>query len=205
MDIRCEEAKANSAAKEYLYGPTRPGESLTTIARPLARKHGVTPYQAQVAIWRRNPGQFVQGNMHGLKSGCRLVIPAATEFNKTSSETAGQWLMAHGVEWKKPYGQRRVMGTTAAAPAGAHNESKGFAEEHPVHFTPHADEQNQSGGSPPLPMDQITNRLQAIVHLLEKNQNQMDSLIQRVSAMESKHEMFRQFEQRLSVLEGRIK
>jgi pilus assembly protein FimV len=208
MDIRCAEVQANSTIKEYLYGPTRPGESLTTIARPLARKYGVSPFQAQVALWRRNPGQFVQANMNGLKSGCQLVIPAAPEFSKTSSEEAGQLLLSHGTEWKKPYAHRKIMGAHAgAATSTAQRESSGkaFAEERPVQFSPPGEEQTTSRGPESLPLDQISNRLQSIVHLLEKNQNQMDSLMQRVSAMESKHEMFKQFEQRLSVLEGRIK
>ncbi|MBF0183062.1 MAG: hypothetical protein HQM06_01545 [Magnetococcales bacterium] len=207
VDIRCGEVQANTAIGERLYGPTRPGESLTTIARPMAKKLGVSPFQAQVVIWQRNAGQFVLQNMHGLKSGCQLVIPAAEEFTRISPESAGNLLLAHAIEWRKPYSARKTMTDSfSATDKDTTNNNKAFSEERPVLQTPEsADSSQNSARMENFPIEQITSRLQSIVQLLEKNQHQMDSLMQRVSAMESKQEMFKQFDQRLSVLEGRLK
>ncbi|WP_193771337.1 FimV family protein [Candidatus Magnetaquicoccus inordinatus] len=202
-ESRCAEAQANSAEKERLYGPIREGETLTTIARPLAKKYAVSSYQTQVAIWRRNPGQFVQANMNGLKSGCQLVLPAPEQFVQTGFEEAEQLLLAHAAEWRKPYSSRKNMAVLSSGSTSKERGERAFSEERPVLLTPEV--HNSAHPAENLPVEQITSRLQSIVTLLEKNQQQMDALMQRVSAMENKQELFKQFDQRLSVLEGRLK
>jgi len=90
------------------YGPVEKGESLYTIAKALHVPNEKV-WQAVVALWRANQGQFFAGNLHGLQVGTFLEVPsdlmesvAAMSLAAAQEVVASQW-----EEWHTP----RHMGT----------------------------------------------------------------------------------------------
>ena len=61
------------------YGPVKPGETLTHIARSV-KPEGVTLEQTLVGLYRQNPDAFIKKNMNLVKSGKILKVPDASEF-----------------------------------------------------------------------------------------------------------------------------
>lgn len=79
------------------YGPIEKGETLYSIARALHVPNDRL-WQAVVAIWRANKGQFNGGNLHGLQIGTFLEIPpdltenmAAIRLAEAQDVVASQW------------------------------------------------------------------------------------------------------------------
>ena len=79
------------------YGPVGRGETLYSIAKSL-RLPTDKLWQAVVALWRANKGQFQGGNLHGLPVGTFLVIPsdlvenmAAMRLSEAQEIVAEQW------------------------------------------------------------------------------------------------------------------
>lgn len=62
------------------YGPVRAGETLSGIARHVGASAGVSESQAMVALWRKNTGKFIRGNMNGLLKGAVLALPTPEEM-----------------------------------------------------------------------------------------------------------------------------
>src|SRR5437016_10623540 len=57
------------------YGPVERGETLYSIAKALHVPNEKI-WQAIVALWRSNKGQFFAGNLHGLQAGTFLEVPS---------------------------------------------------------------------------------------------------------------------------------
>jgi Tfp pilus assembly protein FimV len=79
------------------YGPVGRGETLYSIARSLYVPNDKL-WQAVVALWRANKGQFQGGNLHGLPVGTFLEVPpdlaenmAAIRFSEAQEIAAEQW------------------------------------------------------------------------------------------------------------------
>jgi pilus assembly protein FimV len=79
------------------YGPVGRGETLYSIARSLYVPNDKL-WQAVVALWRANKGQFQGGNLHGLPVGTFLEVPpdlaenmAAIRFSEAQEIVAEQW------------------------------------------------------------------------------------------------------------------
>ncbi|MBF0462857.1 MAG: LysM peptidoglycan-binding domain-containing protein [Magnetococcales bacterium] len=190
-----------SAAQESKYGPVRTGETLSSIARSVA-KGAASTLQVEVAIWRRNPDQFVLHNMSGLKVGDMLVIPSPEEMARIDTQEAARLRAAHIAEWKKPVAQRAP--SPASQPgllldAETRPAKADLAGTEPTPGPVHSSKSAQA------PLERITAQLKTIQDILEKNEGQLDMLVKRVTVLENGQDYFKQFDQRLSVLEERIK
>ncbi|MBF0185644.1 MAG: hypothetical protein HQM06_14835 [Magnetococcales bacterium] len=194
-----------STPSDQQYGPVRRGETLFSIARVIAQHTGLHPLQVETAIWRANPQQFTLQNMNGLKSGVMLRIPNPTEMAKINANEARTIRHDHVADWKKPIAQRRMLPFAPLPPPDSALQTaqteRAPASQRLIDNTRR--EKAPSAGSGPLA--QITQQLRAIQTLLEKNQNQLEMLTQRVSALEGNQDMFKKIERRLSVLEERMR
>ena len=115
----------------------------------------------------------------------------------------------HKTDWKKPVAQRRLLPFAPLPQAdSALQQTKGErtpASSRLIDPTRRKERPatNEAGGGGALA--QITQQLRAIQTLLEKNQNQLEMLTQRVTALEGNQDMFKKIDRRLSVLEERMR
>lgn len=63
------------APSQQTYGPTRPSDTLWSIASKVRPNRSVTVQQMMMAILRRNPDAFASQNVNDLKKDMMLVIP----------------------------------------------------------------------------------------------------------------------------------
>ncbi|MEO5340737.1 MAG: hypothetical protein H7837_09535 [Magnetococcus sp. MYC-9] len=202
------------------YGPVRSGETLAAIARPAAKAAAVGVHQAEVAIWQSNPEQFTRNNMNGLKRGGMLLIPPPTVMAQVDLRQASRLREEHIGAWKQetallktdhlPRVQAHTGVTPVVPPPGRAKElpravlpTLASAPPQPSLATRPALPPGQTGKTVAEPLERIANQLQTIHHLMEKSQSQLDLLLQRIAALESSQESFKQFDQRLTILEGR--
>lgn len=71
------------------------GDTLWSLARNNAPA-GVTVYQWLQAVHQANPGAFIRGNIHALKQGVTLNIPAAEFMQGLNAQAAYQYFLAQG-------------------------------------------------------------------------------------------------------------
>ncbi len=69
------------------YGPIKRTETLYSIAKALQVPHEKI-WQAVVALWRSNKGQFYAGNLHGLQVGTFLQVPSDLAESVATMRTA---------------------------------------------------------------------------------------------------------------------
>ncbi|MBF0097192.1 MAG: hypothetical protein HQM04_11800 [Magnetococcales bacterium] len=198
------------SASDRQYGPVRRGETLTSIARSIAQQSGLHPLQVEAAIWRANAQQFTLQNMNGLKSGVMLRIPTSEEMAQLTPNEARLLRQDHKTDWKKPVAQRRLLPFSPLPPAadGTLQQSKSertLASSRLIDPTRRKERPASSEPSAGGALAQITQQLRAIQTLLEKNQNQLEMLTQRVTALEGNQDMFKKIDRRLSVLEERMR
>ncbi|MBF0188366.1 MAG: hypothetical protein HQL50_10635, partial [Magnetococcales bacterium] len=74
-------------AKGY-YGPVRPGETLMGISHKLSKGSPHAATQIAVALWKRNPKQFLRGDINGLMAGVLLQLPDDAEISAHSKAEA---------------------------------------------------------------------------------------------------------------------
>ena len=80
-------APAAVATPASQYGPVKPGETLTRIARSV-KPEGVSLEQTLVGLYRHNPDAFIKKNMNLVKSGKILRVPEATELATVTQSEA---------------------------------------------------------------------------------------------------------------------
>src|SRR5262249_35756279 len=85
------------------YGPVKRTETLYSIAKALQVPHEKL-WQAVVALWRSNKGQFYAGNLHGLQVGTFLQVPSDLAESIATMRTAeAQEIVAdQWEEWDTP-------------------------------------------------------------------------------------------------------
>jgi len=77
----------------------RAGQTLSSIAAPLANEAGISVNQAMLLLLRTNPDAFIGGNLNLVRQGAVLRVPArdawnrftAAEANAVVREQVGQW------------------------------------------------------------------------------------------------------------------
>jgi pilus assembly protein FimV len=97
------------------------GETLRSIAQQL-QPDGVQLEQVMVSLLNRNPDAFVGNNLHRLRSGSLLIMPAAEAIHAIEPEKAHQTLRvqtADFLRYQRQLAERSATraGTTATAPA----------------------------------------------------------------------------------------
>jgi len=102
--------------------PVQRGQTLSGIARDLARDNGVSLDQAMVALLRANPEAFIRGNVNLLRQGAVLRVPGNGELERIDSAAARVLVREHVAQWRQaraPIPQPAVAGaaTAAARPA----------------------------------------------------------------------------------------
>ena len=92
-----------------LYGPIQRGETMYNIVGKLGVRKEQS-WQAVVLLWRLNHGEFVRGNLHGLRVGAYLEVPVdlAERLGGMNMETSQQIIDGQWQAW------RRRQVTTAA-------------------------------------------------------------------------------------------
>lgn len=70
-------------------------DNLWTLAARVQRDPGVTRQQVMVAMLRRNPNAFLQGNMHRLRRDVALVVPTSREILAENAGAAEAVVAAH--------------------------------------------------------------------------------------------------------------
>lgn len=95
MDVTREAGAAEPAAStpgalpaEGEYGPVRAGDTLWRIASGWSAGSGLGVNQVMVAIQRRNPQAFINGNINLLKRGAILRMPNVEEVQAITPEAA---------------------------------------------------------------------------------------------------------------------
>ncbi len=187
------------------YGPVRSGETLTSIAHTVARGTGVPPIQAETAIWQHNPEQFTLHNMNGLKIGGLLVIPSLEEMARINPDEAQRLWNNHVAEWQKPVAQRKPSPLPLPVPPTGATTPDARTENSQRTPTAPLPNPNRPVKAEPNPLHQIVGQLQSILSLLEKHQTQLETLTQRVSALEGNQDFVKKIDQRLSNLEEHFK
>lgn len=100
----------------------RAGQTLSSIAAPLAEEAGISVNQAMVLLLRANPDAFIGGNLNLVRQGAVLRVPAreawdqlsAAEANAVVREQVGQWR-----ELRRPAPQPADAAATADTPSTA--------------------------------------------------------------------------------------
>lgn len=83
------------------YGPVKPGDTLSGIAKNIAFPPEASFNQVLVALFRANREAFFGDNMHQLKMGFVLRIPDSSEINTVSIVEADQEVRVHTAERQK--------------------------------------------------------------------------------------------------------
>lgn len=123
-------AAASGIAPGDALPAVRAGQTLSSIAAPLAEEAGISVNQAMLLLLRTNPDAFIGGNLNLVRQGAVLRVPArdawnqfsAAEANAVVREQVGQWR-----ELRRPAplpaepaaGPETVATAAAAAPAAA--------------------------------------------------------------------------------------
>lgn len=82
------------------YGPTVANENVWQIAQRYKTSEIILP-QVVLAIVGANQEAFKEGNLNGLKTGVRLVIPATQEIARVPADLATEEVMAHDKAWNE--------------------------------------------------------------------------------------------------------
>ncbi|NQD36998.1 hypothetical protein HPT27_08170 [Permianibacter sp. IMCC34836] len=100
-------SSANSnATAETVYGPTRPGESLSTIAHRLGKARGDEWHAFGVALYQANRDAFIAGDPNRLKMAMPLKLPSAAEVQNYQRQ---DWLALFNAN--RAAGQSQVAST----------------------------------------------------------------------------------------------
>lgn len=78
----------------------RRGDTLGQIARRVKPDSGMSDYQMMIALQRRNPGAFINGNVNLLRSGVTLQVPSADEIRQQSAGAAREEFNRQVRAWK---------------------------------------------------------------------------------------------------------
>ncbi|CAM2795868.1 FimV/HubP family polar landmark protein [Legionella worsleiensis] len=90
----------NDSKKKATYGPTIAHENVWQIALRYKASEVILP-QVVLAIVGANPDAFIKGNLNGLKTGVRLVIPGTDEIKQIPADLATEEIMAHDKAWNE--------------------------------------------------------------------------------------------------------
>lgn len=116
------EVPAGSAAQ--VLPATVENDNLWTLASRIDAGRTLTRQQVMVALLRRNPEAFVQGNIHRLRRGVVLVVPSAADMAAENPAKAEQLVAEHrtSIDEGRNVPALTALATTAAVtqqPAGS--------------------------------------------------------------------------------------
>lgn len=97
----------------------KPGDTLFKVASRL-QQSGVSNEQMMVALFRANPGAFINKNLNNLRSGVTLKAPNAGDVGKVSRAEARRQIRQQNAEWREfrqSLAKNTVPQKMAAAPA----------------------------------------------------------------------------------------
>ena len=106
------EAPAASSAGGDSYGPVKPGDTLSGIARS-SKPSDVSLDQMLVALFKSNPEAFAGKNMNRLKSGRILRLPDASELAAIDTADASKEVRLQAANWNA-YRQQLAASAPAA-------------------------------------------------------------------------------------------
>ena len=90
-------APANPGNRTYR---VKPGDTLFRVASRL-QQPGVSNEQMMVALFRANPGAFINRNINNLRSGVALKAPSSADVGKTSRAEARRQIRQQNAEWRE--------------------------------------------------------------------------------------------------------
>ncbi|KLD73357.1 hypothetical protein Y886_38545 [Xanthomonas hyacinthi DSM 19077] len=116
-------APAPVSAPGDALAPVQRGQTLSQIARQLARGSGHSLDQTMVALLRANPDAFIRGNVNLLKQGAVLRTPRQEELASIDAAAATAIVREQAAQWRQaraPVPQpAQAQQAAAAAPAVA--------------------------------------------------------------------------------------
>lgn len=173
----------------------RAGQTLSSIAAPLAEEAGISVNQAMLLLLRTNPDAFIGGNLNLVRQGAVLRVPArdawnqfsAAEANAVVREQVGQWR-----ELRRPAPQpadaaapasATAAAATPAAPAAAPRSAEARLE-----ITPPANGSQPSGTQSGIAAgaggDMLRQELQTANETVAARNAEIDELKARLSDLE---------------------
>ncbi len=94
-------APAPVASADGELAPVRQGQTLSHIARDLARQNGRSLDQNMVALLRANPEAFIRGNVNLLRQGAVLRAPEQEEFARMDAAEARAIVREQAAQWQQ--------------------------------------------------------------------------------------------------------
>ncbi|HUP98224.1 MAG TPA: FimV/HubP family polar landmark protein [Usitatibacter sp.] len=107
-------APRETPASGDTYGPIQKGETLRKIAEE-TKPADVSLEQMLVALYRQNPGAFVNNNMNRMKTGQILKVPTADEVTAIERKDANQEIRTHVADWNSY--REQLAGGAGAIPS----------------------------------------------------------------------------------------
>ena len=172
----------------------RAGQTLSSIAAPLASEAGISVNQTMLLLLRTNPDAFIGGNLNLVRQGAVLRVPArdawnqfsAAEANAVVREQVGQWR-----ELRRPAPQpvdSAPAADTAAATAPAAPAAAPRAADARLEITPPANGSQpagtQSGIAAGAGGDMLRQELQSANETVAARNAEIDELKARLSDLE---------------------
>ncbi|MCP3868297.1 MAG: hypothetical protein GY703_09435 [Gammaproteobacteria bacterium] len=102
-----EQTASSKAVNRGSYGPVRNSETLWVIAKKTRPDSRISIEQMMMALQRRNPGAFNNGNVNLLRKGAVLEIPDRAFISELNTREARQAFRQQTREWKAMRENRR--------------------------------------------------------------------------------------------------
>lgn len=150
---------------------TQPGDTLWEIAARHIENTAISPQQMMLALFRANPGAFVNTNINRLKTGYVLRIPAREEILATRFEDAVTEVAQQNALW---HGNRAGLAGQPTSPAPPEAQDENVAAASPEQPSP-----APAGRSERLAMETLADNevLHARIATLEERLTKLDGII----------------------------
>ena len=113
-----EQAPAPVAASNRTYR-VKTGDTLFRVASRLQRQ-GVSNEQMMIALFRANPGAFINNNLNNLRTGATLKAPSSRDVGSVSRAQAKRQIRQQNAEWRE-FRQSLAKNTVPQQQAASNN------------------------------------------------------------------------------------
>jgi pilus assembly protein FimV len=120
-------AVAPATIPVQVYGPVKPGDTLSHVAGRVGADTSLTPQQVMIALLRANPSAFYKNNVNILKTGKILKVPEREAIAAIPKAQAAQEFRAQYDAWQE-YKLKLAGSSRAVAVAEADDATKPAAQ-----------------------------------------------------------------------------
>ncbi|MGL5452249.1 MAG: FimV/HubP family polar landmark protein [Aeromonas sp.] len=82
------------------YGPVRVTDTLWSLANKYRPSSSVSVYQTMVAIYKKNPQSFAEGNINHMRVGSQMLLPSVAEASVIADAQARTKFHSDNARWK---------------------------------------------------------------------------------------------------------